>query len=218
METNNSNIEIDKSNFDLDDMIKFRKWMHQNPELSLKEFKTIAKIKEKLLSLGVKEECMQEMADTGLILDLQGTGPAKGSPFKVALRSDHDGLPIQEENPHLPYMSQNEGCGHMCGHDGHTTCLISAVALIINNLDKIPSNKSFRAIFQPGEEGFRGAQKMVDAGCLEGVNEIYGLHNRPKLDDKGIKVIVSDGLMHSHCNFFFIEVKKNKILIFLDHW
>lgn len=200
--------EINKEGFDLEEMVKFRKWMHQNPELSLKEFKTISKIKEMLLNIGIPEENIKTMAETGLIMDLQGEGPEKGQPLKIALRSEHDALPIEEENPDLPYESKN-GCSHMCGHDGHTTCLLSAVWLIKQNLDKIPKNRSFRAIFQPGEEGFRGAQKMVDAGCLEGVDEIYGMHNRPRIasNKDHHKIVVTDGCMHSHCNFFFIEVR-----------
>lgn len=198
--------EIDKSNFDLEGMIQFRRWMHKNPELSLKEFKTVAKIKEKLLELGIEESAIKSMAKTGLIVDLQGTAPEKGEPFRIALRSDHDALPIQEENNHLDYMSQNPGCAHMCGHDGHTTCVLSAVSLVMHNLDKIPKNKTFRAIFQPGEEGYRGAKMMIEDGCLEGVDEIYGLHNRPIPGEKLRRVIVKEGLMHYHCNFFYIDV------------
>lgn len=207
MEKGSKEIEISKEGYNLQEIIELRHWLHQNPELSLKEFKTVAKIREFLTqNLKIKEENIKELAETGLILDLQGEGPEQGTAFKVALRSDHDALPIQEENPELPYQSKNENCAHSCGHDGHTACLISGLSLIMRNLDKIPKNKSVRFIFQPGEEGFRGALKMIEAGCLDEVGEIYGLHNRPIPGEKGHKIIVSEGTMHSHCNFFEIEV------------
>lgn len=67
----------------------------------------------------------------------------------------------------------------MCGHDGHTTCLLGGASLILENLDKIPSNRGIRLIFQPGEEGSRGAHWMVQEGAMQGVDEVYGLHNMP---------------------------------------
>jgi hippurate hydrolase len=67
----------------------------------------------------------------------------------------------------------------MCGHDGHITCLIGGLAKILEKREIIPSNCTLRAIFQPGEEGCGGATIMINDGVLEGVDEIYGLHNVP---------------------------------------
>jgi hippurate hydrolase len=67
----------------------------------------------------------------------------------------------------------------MCGHDGHMTCLIGGLAKILEKREIIPSNCTLRAIFQPGEEGCGGATIMINDGVLEGVDEIYGLHNVP---------------------------------------
>jgi amidohydrolase len=67
----------------------------------------------------------------------------------------------------------------MCGHDGHTACLAAAVPLFLARAKQVPSNKRARLIFQPAEEavGERGARVMIEAGCLAGVDEIYGFHN-----------------------------------------
>jgi amidohydrolase len=76
----------------------------------------------------------------------------------------------------------------MCGHDGHMTLLLGAISRIQDNLSKIPSNRSVRAIFQPGEEGHNGAKKMVADGALENVDEIYGLHNWPYKGKEQVRV------------------------------
>lgn len=81
----------------------------------------------------------------------------------------------------------------MCGHDGHITCLIAALSLILENRNKYPNNCTLRAIFQPGEEGYGGATLMINEGVMEGVDEVYGLHNVP-YDNPG-DVYVKPGYM-----------------------
>ena len=68
----------------------------------------------------------------------------------------------------------------MCGHDGHTACLVGFVPLFLGQLNNIPSNKTVRLLFQPSEEGPEsGAKFLIDNGCLNGVDEVYGFHNWP---------------------------------------
>jgi amidohydrolase len=67
----------------------------------------------------------------------------------------------------------------MCGHDGHIVCLLGALAKILDNRGSIPNNCTVRAIFQPAEEGFGGADLMIKDGVLSGVDEVYGYHNVP---------------------------------------
>lgn len=68
-------------------------------------------------------------------------------------------------------MSQNKETAHMCGHDGHMACLIGFVPLLLSNLEKIPSNRVVRLLFQPSEEGPEsGAKLMIEKGCLDGVD------------------------------------------------
>lgn len=79
-----------------------------------------------------------------------------------------DALLMKEETG-LPYSSKTK-FAHMCGHDGHTTCLLSIAEYLMQNRDKIPKAKIVRLLFQPAEEDPGGAQPMIDEGCLEGVD------------------------------------------------
>lgn len=93
---------------DLERMVKIRHWIHQNAETAFKEFNTSAKIKETLISFGIKDEEIKSMAVTGMIVDIEGTGcPVTGSAevIHIALRADMDALPMPENNPDLPYKT-----------------------------------------------------------------------------------------------------------------
>ena len=83
---------------------------------------------------------------------------------------------MEENNPHLEYRSVNNAA-HMCGHDGHTACLLGGISKILENIHTIPNNKIIRFLFQPAEEIVGGAPVMIKDGCLDYVNEIYGMHN-----------------------------------------
>jgi len=85
---------------------------------------------------------------------------------------------MEENNPHLEYRSVNNAA-HMCGHDGHTACLLGGISKILENIHTIPNNKIIRFLFQPAEEIVGGAPVMIKDGCLDYVNEIYGMHNFP---------------------------------------
>lgn len=198
---------LDKSGLDIPSLIEFRHWMHENAELSLVEFNTQKRIKQYLLKLGVPEAAIKDCATTGFVIDLQGQGEAKGEDFMIALRADIDGLPIAEKNEHLAYRSTGNAA-HMCGHDGHTTALLGGIALIVKNLDKIPSNKTVRLFFQPGEEGNRGASLMIKEGCMEGVDEVYGLHNFPRTGSDQ-KILVADREMMAQITIYDIKVTTN---------
>lgn len=68
----------------------------------------------------------------------------------------------------------------MCGHDGHVACLVAFVPKFLAHINKIPSDKTVRLLFQPAEEGPKsGAKVMIKSGCLDGVDEVYGFHNWP---------------------------------------
>jgi hippurate hydrolase len=133
-----------------------------------------------MLASAIRELNKEGQPPTGLIVDLKGTAPPKGKDLCVAFRADMDALSMLELNHDLPYKSKNEGAAHMCGHDGHVACLLGFAALFQPQLSCIPSNKTIRLLFQPSEEGpENGAQFMIDKGCLEGVQEVYGFHNVP---------------------------------------
>jgi len=163
-------------------VIEWRHDIHQNPELSNREFKTAEKIAEHLKSLGI--EVQTGVAHTGVVGILKGNKPGK----VVALRADIDALPVTERND-LPfksevksdYLGQEVGVMHACGHDTHIAILMGTAEILAKNKDKIRGTVKF--IFQPAEEGAPpgeegGAALMVKEGVLDNpkVDAIYGLH------------------------------------------
>jgi amidohydrolase len=104
---------------------------------------------------------------------LPGKSSARRRPA-VALRADLDALPIGEES-RRPFRSQTPGCGHLCGHDAHTAMLLAAAKALAAERRRLPRPVTF--IFQPAEECIpNGAPKMIRAGALRGVGEVFGLH------------------------------------------
>lgn len=167
-----------------------------NPEPGFSEWRTQRRAKEVLIQFaGVPEDQIRVAGITGLLVDIKGKGPAKvEAPVKcIALRTDLDALTMTEGNNGLPYRSKNEGCAHMCGHDGHMASLLGAAILIQRRADRIPSNMTVRLFLQPAEEstppgtagfdvkktGGGGAVPLIWDGALEGVDEVYGWHNWP---------------------------------------
>ena len=163
-------------------VIDWRREIHQNPELSNREFKTAEKIAKHLKSLGI--EVQTGVAHTGVVGVLKGALPGK----VVGLRADIDGLPVTERND-LPFKSkvtseflgEKVGVMHACGHDTHTAILMGVAEILANNKDKIKGTVKF--IFQPAEEGpppgeEGGALLMVKEGVLKNpdVSAIFGLH------------------------------------------
>lgn len=105
-------------------LVAFRRQMHENPELGFKEFNTRENIKKFLTDIGVDSKCFREMAKTALVVDLKGKKSPEGDDRCIAFRADMDALSMNEENQHLPYRSKCFAA-HMCGHDGHVTCLLA---------------------------------------------------------------------------------------------
>ena len=97
-------------------------------------------------NLNIPLKSIRKCAGTGLIVDIKGKGEPKGKDFCIALRADIDALPMKENNPDLSYRSVNDAA-HMCGHDGHSTCLLGGAANILDNIEKIPKNKTVRLLF-----------------------------------------------------------------------
>ena len=144
--------------------------IHAFPEPGFEEVETQKRILGELEELGLSPE---PCAETGVIVDIgQGGGPI------LALRADVDCLQMTEENPGLAYRSKREGFAHMCGHDGHTASLLGAAHLLAPVQDALPGR--VRLLFQPAEEGPGGAPKMIEEGALDGVDEVYGMHNWPQ--------------------------------------
>jgi len=113
-----------------------------------------------------------------------------------------DALPI-EETSGLDFSSKSKGVMHACGHDGHMAMLLGAAKILSENRNKY--NGTVRFIFQPAEEGEGGARYMIDDGCLNGVDEIYGIHvwNYQPVGEVGIK----DGPVLAAADMFDIKVR-----------
>ena len=175
--------QFSKTTFDAIEskVIEWRHHIHQNPELSNREFKTAEYIATHLRSLGI--EVQTGIAHTGVVGILKGKKDGK----VVALRADMDALPVTERN-NLPYKSevtstfngQNTGVMHACGHDTHVAILMG-VAEVLSKNRNFPGTVKF--IFQPAEEGAPpgeegGAKLMVKEGVLDNpkVDAIFGLH------------------------------------------
>ena len=177
-----------------DEIYAIRRHFHRYPELSFKEFNTAETISEHLDKLGISHK--KGVGKTGVVGEITfGPGPT------IALRADMDALPIQEEN-NLDYKSLNDGVMHACGHDGHMAILLGAANALSKN-SKLKKG-TVRFIFQPAEEGLGGAKYMIEDGCLDKVDEIYGLHlwNYQLYGEVGIK----DGPVMASADLFDIEV------------
>ena len=177
-----------------DEIYAIRRHFHRYPELSFKEFNTAETISEHLDKLGISHK--KGVGKTGIVGEINfGPGPT------IALRADMDALPIQEEN-NLDYKSLNDGVMHACGHDGHMAILLGAANALSKN-SKLKKG-TVRFIFQPAEEGLGGAKYMIEDGCLDKVDEIYGLHlwNYQLYGEVGIK----DGPVMASADLFDIEV------------
>lgn len=156
------------------DTVKLRRHIHAHPELSFLEKETSAFVAKELRNIGLNPQ--EGLADTGVTALIQGE---RGDGPCIALRADMDALPITEQNQ-VPYVSQNPGVMHACGHDVHTSSLLTA-ARILNTL-KGNFAGSVKLIFQPGEEKAPGgASLMIKEGVLNGVNEIVGQHVAPNI-------------------------------------
>lgn len=156
-------------------VVKWRRHLHANPELSYQEFNTVKYVEEQLKSMGLTST---PMATTGLIVDIKGKNPDKKT---VALRADMDALPILETNE-VPYKSTKPGVMHACGHDVHTSSLLGTVKIL--NEIKSDFEGSIRFLFQPGEEkNPGGASYMIRDGALENPkpHSIIGQHVFPLL-------------------------------------
>ena len=151
--------------------IELRRTIHRQPEMGNGEFKTSALVEETLKGLGWRTE---KPMGTSVVATLKGGKPGK----KLAFRADMDALRIQEAT-NLPYASEVPGVMHACGHDIHTSALLGLAMALSRCRDELCG--TVKLFFQPDEEGDGGAKRMIEAGCLEGVDAVFGAHVAPDL-------------------------------------
>lgn len=155
-----------------DECVKIRRELHRIPEIGFELHKTHEYIRP------ILEQCcpdeLETLAETGFKVVFYG----KNAKRTVAFRADMDGMRNTEENRHR-FKSRHRGVMHGCGHDGHMTILLLLAKWISANRDKLKCNVVL--LFQPGEEGWGGARRMIEEGALSSpkVDRIYGLHLWP---------------------------------------
>jgi amidohydrolase len=186
------------------DLVKWRRWLHQFPELSFHEVGTsrfVAEILSKIKGMKVETGIGVPTSVVGTLSN--GQGPT------IAIRADIDALPIVEENQ-ISYASKKKGVMHACGHDAHTSIVLGAAQLLgeLFQNEKITGNVKF--IFQPAEEstdkyGLSGSPYLLQAGVYNDVDAAIALHMCPWLPVGAAQI--NDG--YSMAN---VDVFKGKIL------
>ena len=152
----------------------WRRAMHQNPQTAYEETFAADLIAKQLTAWQIPFE--SGIAETGIVATVRGRVESTRT---LGLRADMDALDIDEKTTQ-PWKSNNDHKMHACGHDGHTAMLLGAAKCLSDAPDFAGT---VRLIFQPAEEGRRGADRMLEEGLFERFqcDQIFALHNSPWL-------------------------------------
>ena len=204
-----------------DDLAELRHRLHERPEIGLKLHRTQETVLEALSGLDLEITAGKEIGSVTAVL--RGTGaprlPAPGAPAAhttltdpepglpvVLLRADMDALPVHEEVD-VPYRSMLDGAMHACGHDLHTAMLVGAARLLAANRHRLAGDVVL--MFQPGQEGFDGARKMIDSGVLGAAgrpaDSAFALHVLPNMVSRG-QVASRPGTIMAASDGMFVTV------------
>lgn len=177
--------------------IELRRYFHQHPEISMKEFKTCARIEQELDTLGIPHK---KVGETGIFAWIDG----KKSTSKacIMLRADIDALAMQDLKE-TDYCSKNDGACHACGHDVHIAGLLTA-SKVLKSVENEFSGQ-VRLFFQQGEEFGQGARIFVAEGLLKDCQRAYTAHVTPRL--KSGQIGVTKGPQCASCDHFIIEIE-----------
>ncbi len=183
-----------------EEITKWRRDLHENPEILFDVFRTAGKVEKLLKSFGC-DEVVSGIGKTGVVALIKGKTNKSGR--TIGLRADMDALPIEEKTG-KSYASKTKGVMHACGHDGHTAMLLGA-AKYLTETRNFDGNVAL--IFQPAEEGGGGGDLMVKDGMMEKFNieEVYGMHNFPGVP-VGVFVIREGGFLAA-VDEFTIEIE-----------
>ncbi len=179
------------------EIIRWRRHIHQNPEVSAVLPNTCAYVTGELQKMGYQP---YEVGG-GVVAMLDGDPEGR----TILLRADMDALPMAEDSGE-PFASQNPQAAHTCGHDTHTAMLLGAAQLLMNNRDQVRGR--VKLMFQPGEEGYKGALQMVNAGLLENphVDAAFGMHSASAADFPTGSVMHTTGPSAASADGFRITV------------
>ncbi len=194
------------------EIIRIRRHLHANPELSFKEFKTSAFISEQLSRFGIPHQT--GIVGTGICAIIEGTKVSsdglspdgkKKSTKVIALRADMDALPIEEKNK-VPYASKNPGVMHACGHDVHSASLLGTARILYQLRNEFEG--SIKLIFQPGEELLPGgASLMIKEGVLENPKPLLILGQHVQTSIEAGKAGFRSGMYMASTDELYLTVK-----------
>lgn len=176
-------------------IVALRRHFHKYPEVSLKEFQTIQRIREELEEIGLP---YINVGETGVLATLEG---GKGSGKKLLLRADIDALPM-EDRTGVDYASVNPGVNHACGHDGHASALLGAARVLKEHQADFAGTILFA--FQPAEEIGAGARQFVRGGFVDDVDHVFGIHLSSRIELG--KIDATPGPSNASCDIFKIKV------------
>ena len=189
-----------------DDLADLRHRLHRRPEIGLRLPRTQEAVLESLSGLGLEINTGIDLSSVIAVLRGGGEAPPGRRPV-VLLRADMDALPVHEEL-NLPYRSTVDGVMHACGHDLHTTMLIGAARLLAERREQL--NGDVVLMFQPGEEGFDGARKMIQEGVLEAAgpraDAAFAIHVISNMTHRGT-VVTRSGPVMAASDGLFVTVR-----------
>src|SRR2546429_5376283 len=178
-------------------LITHRRGLHAAPELSFKEIETAHYIAERLDALGV-DKMTKGVGGTGVVGEIRGERPGRS----VLVRADMDGLPLTEPAA-VPFRSTRAGVMHACGHDVHMAIALELARSLSERRHELPGMVRFA--FQPAEEQAGGAKPMIDAGVLEGIDRVIGLHVWAQLPTG--QVCVPPGVVMASADMFTLIIR-----------
>ena len=179
------------------DIAAIRRDIHAHPELAYQENRTSDLVAQQLDGWGV--DVHRGLGVTGVVGVIRGK---TDNGRAIGLRADMDALPMQELNT-FEHASRHEGKMHACGHDGHTAMLLGAARYLAQHRD---FDGTVYAIFQPAEEGFVGARKMIEDGLFTRfpMEAVFGMHNWPGMPVGTFGVI--NGPVMASSNYFRVTI------------
>ena len=177
-----------------DEIVAFRRDLHEHPESSMKEFRTTDQIAKEMDKLAIP---YKRFDPTGLIATIEGGKPGK----TIMLRADIDALEIQEKT-NLPFASKEPGKMHACGHDTHAAMLVGAAKVLNQIKDEIPG--TVKLLFQPAEEIGAGAKLVISQGAMDVVDAAFGIQIGAQRECGSVFLV--PGASHAACDEFNITV------------
>ena len=179
-----------------EDIVSYRRTIHANPEVGAELPMTKKFVMDKLREFGYEPK---EICESGIVATIEGPKPGK----VFLLRADMDALPMEEKTS-CDFKARN-GAMHSCGHDMHTAMLLGTAKILKENQDLIEG--TVKLVFQPDEEGFTGAKKMLEAGVLQNPKVDVAMAMHVNSGTPSNLVVCGKGTSIGGCYRFRIVVK-----------